>query len=69
MAAGVGAGIYKDIASAAKELVVWDRVYEPNMENKKVYDEIKIKFEKAYEAQLKLVDDNITASMWRAPGL
>jgi autoinducer 2 (AI-2) kinase len=69
MAAGTGAGIYKDIASTAKELVVWDRVYEPNLENKKVYDEIKIKFEKAYEVQLKLVDDNITASMWRAPGL
>jgi len=69
MAAGVGAGIYKDMASAAKDSVVWDRVYEPNLENKKVYDEIKIKFKKAYEAQLKLVDDNITASMWRAPGL
>jgi len=69
MAAGVGVGIYKDMVSAAKELVVWDKTYEPNMENKKIYDEIKIKFQKAYQAQLKLVDDNITASMWRAPGL
>lgn len=69
MAAGVGAGIYRDMVSAAKELVVWDKTYEPNMENKKVYDEIKIKFQRAYEAQLKLVDDNITTSMWRAPGL
>ncbi|MDD3443010.1 MAG: autoinducer-2 kinase [Sulfurimonas denitrificans] len=69
MAAGVGIGIYKDITEAAKKLVVWDRVYEPNMENKKIYDEIKIKFEKAYAVQLKLVDDSITTSMWRAPGL
>ena len=69
MAAGVGVGIYKDIPSAAKELVVWERVYKPNMENKKIYDEIKIKFKKAYEVQLKLVDDNITTSMWKAPGL
>jgi autoinducer 2 (AI-2) kinase len=69
MAAGVGAGIYENIASAAKELVVWDKVYKPNMQNKKIYDEIKIKFIKAYEAQLKLVDDNITTSMWKAPGL
>jgi autoinducer 2 (AI-2) kinase len=69
MAAGVGAGIYKDMVSAAKELVVWDEVYEPDLENKKVYDEIKIKFQRAYEAQLKLVDDNITTSMWRAPGI
>jgi len=69
MAAGVGVGIYKDMASAAKELVVWERVYEPNLENKKIYDEIKIRFKKAYEVQLKLVDDNITTSMWKAPGL
>ncbi|MCF6309072.1 MAG: autoinducer-2 kinase [Sulfurimonas sp.] len=69
MAAGVGAEIYDDIATAAKKLVVWDKIYEPNMENKKIYDEIKIKFKCAYEAQLKLVDDNITTSMWKAPGL
>lgn len=69
MAAGVGIGVYKSITDAARELVVWDKVYEPNFENKKVYDEIKVKFEKAYEVQLKLVDDNITTSMWKAPGL
>lgn len=68
MAAGVGCGIYKDLASAAQELVVWDKTYEPNLENKKVYDNLKIKWQEAYEVQLKLVDDNITTSMWRAPG-
>ncbi len=69
MAAGVGCGIYKNLTQAAKELVVWDKTYEPNVENKKIYDEIKINFQKAYETQLKLVDDNITTSMWKAPGL
>ena len=69
MAAGVGCGIYEDLASAAKELVVWDKTYEPNLENKKIYDKLKIKWQKAYEVQLKLVDDNITTSMWKAPGL
>ncbi len=69
MAAGVGCGIYKDLASAAKELVVWDKTYEPNLENKKIYDKLKIKWQEAYEVQLKLVDDNITTSMWKAPGL
>jgi autoinducer 2 (AI-2) kinase len=69
MAAGVGCGIYTSIASASKELVVWDKVYEPNMENHKKYQEIKDKWIKAYEVQLKLVDDNITTSMWKAPGL
>ncbi|EDZ62245.1 carbohydrate kinase, fggy [Sulfurimonas gotlandica GD1] len=69
MAAGVGAEIYTSVADAAKKLVVWDKIYEPNMQNNKTYNELKIRFEKAYEAQLKLVDDNITTSMWKAPGL
>jgi autoinducer 2 (AI-2) kinase len=69
MAAGVGCGIYADMTNAAKELVVWEKIYEPNLQNTKLYDEIKIKWATAYEAQLKLVDDNITTSMWKAPGL
>ncbi len=69
MAAGVGCGVYKNLVEAAKELVVWDKVYEPNAENKKIYDKIKKNWQKAYETQLKLVDKNITTSMWKAPGL
>ena len=69
MAAGVGAGLYKDLASAAKKLVVWDKTYEPNMQNKKIYDEQTKKFQLAYKAQLKLVDEGVTTSMWTAPGL
>ena len=69
MAAGVGSGIYNSLEAAAKELVVWEKSYTPNLENKKIYDKIKIEWQSAYEAQLKLVDDNITTSMWKAPGL
>ncbi len=69
MAAGVGVGIYKDMKSAAKALVAWERFYEPNQANKKVYEKLKIRWQAAYEVQLKLVDDNITHSMWKAPGL
>jgi autoinducer-2 kinase len=69
MSAGVGAGIYNSFTEAAKELVIWDKEYLPNMENKKIYDALKLKWQLAYEVQLKLVDDNITNSMWKAPGL
>jgi autoinducer 2 (AI-2) kinase len=69
MAAGVGVGIYKDISSAASELVVWEKTYEPDMENHEKYNEIKLNWQKAYEIQLELVDKNITTSMWKAPGL
>ena len=69
MAAGVGAGIYDSLESAAKKLVSWDREYEPNMNNKKIYDEIKFKWQEAYKAQLDLVDKGVTTSMWKAPGI
>ena len=69
MAAGVGCGVYKDLKSASKKLVEWDKTYYPNLENKKIYDEIKIKWQKAYKVQLALVDDGITESMWMAPGI
>lgn len=69
MSAGVGAGIYQDLKTAAKELVVWDKEYLPNMENKKLYDEIKQKLQEVYQKQLELVDKELTTSMWKAPGL
>ena len=69
IAAGVGAGVYKDIQSAAKTLVSWEKSYLPNMQSKAIYDEQKEKFEKAYAVQLGLVDAGVTTSMWRAPGI
>lgn len=69
MAAGVGAGIYKDISTAAKQLVQWDKIYTPNLDNKLLYNDIKIKWEEIYKEQLKLVDNNLTTSMWKAPGI
>jgi len=69
MSAGVGAGIYSSIVDASKELVVWDKTYKPNMDNHKLYQDIKEKFQIAYKKQLELVDENITTSMWKAPGL
>ena len=69
MSAGVGVGIYKNLQLAAKQLVVWDREYIPNLENKKQYDKIKIKWQKVYKKQLELVDQGLTTSMWKAPGL
>ena len=69
MAAGVGAGIYNDIATVAKELVSREKSYMPNPQNRAVYDDVTKKFLQAYKRQLELVDIGITASMWRAPGV
>ncbi len=69
MAAGVGAGIFETLSLASKELVVWDKEYLPNLENKKIYDDIKEKWIKIYNKQLELVDNGLTNSMWKAPGV
>ncbi|WP_428737108.1 autoinducer-2 kinase [Sulfurimonas sp.] len=69
MAAGVGAGVYNSLVEASKKLVKWEKTYTPNLENKEVYDNLKMKWKKAYQVQIKLVDDNITHPMWKAPGL
>lgn len=67
--AGYGTGIYADIASAAREVVQWDTTYQPDMKNHKVYYEIYETWRKVYKAQLDLVNENLTKSMWSAPGL
>ena len=69
MAAGVGAGVYKSLKEASQKLVSWEKTFEPNMQNYKQYNQIRENWKKAYKVQLKLVDENITKSMWKAPGL
>jgi autoinducer 2 (AI-2) kinase len=69
IAAGVGAGVYENIEKTAKELVVWDKSILPSQENHELYKEIREKWKIAYETQLSLVDEGVTTSLWKAPGL
>lgn len=68
-ASGAAIGEYGSISEAAENLVSWGKEYEPNGKNFELYQELSQKWQKAYNAQLKLVDDNITTSMWKAPGI
>jgi autoinducer 2 (AI-2) kinase len=69
MAAGVGAGVYESLAQAAQSLVVWEQTFEPVMDNVERYGEIKQQWQQIYAKQLALVDEGLTTSMWKAPGL
>ena len=69
MAAAIGCEQFYDFSEASDAWVSFETEYTPNKNNESVYKELKEKFVVAYEAQLKLVDDNITTSMWKAPGL
>ena len=67
--AGYGAGIYPDISEAARRLVKWDKVYQPNMEDHKIYEEMYGPWREVYRAHLALSDKGLTRYMWIAPGL
>lgn len=67
--AGYGVGLYPSLTEAARKLVRWDKVYQPNAENHAVYLAMLPKWKQMYAAQLKLSDDRVTRYMWCAPGL
>jgi len=67
--AGVAVGLYSDIDEACKSVVRMERVVEPNIPNSTIYDEMKNKWSEIYKRELSLVDDGLTTSMWKAPGI
>lgn len=67
--AGYGIGIFENISTTARNLVKWDRTYNPDMENNKIYKEQYAVWREAYAAQLVLCDRKLTKNMWIAPGL
>jgi autoinducer 2 (AI-2) kinase len=69
MAAAVGCGIFQNLQEAASSWVVWEREFSPNMQNHHAYKTIQKRWQKAYAKQVELVDEGITTSMWKAPGL
>jgi autoinducer-2 kinase len=69
MAAGVGAGVYSTLTEASTALVRWERDYTPNEEHTELYLETRERWRKAYATQRALVDEGVTESLWKAPGL
>ncbi|WP_314138921.1 autoinducer-2 kinase [Buttiauxella noackiae] len=69
IAAGVGAGLFNNLAETGERLVQWQREFTPNLAHRELYDEMKRKWLKVYADQLTLVDSGLTTSMWQAPGL
>lgn len=53
--AGYGVGIYPSIAEGAAICAKVDKTYTPNLENKKVYDEIVSSLERGLQSQSRFV--------------
>ncbi len=69
MCAGVGAKVYSSLKVASDKIVSFEKEYQPNLDNHKLYQALELKWIKIYEEQLKLVDQGLTTSMWKAPGV
>lgn len=69
IAAGVGAGVYSDLASAGEQLVEWETSYFPTAEHRQTYQDLKEKWISIYKEQLHLVDHGLTTPLWKATGL
>jgi len=67
--AGHGVGLYADISGTARKLVKWERIFTPDTDNHRVYEEMYAPWREVYQAQLALSDRGLTRYMWVAPGL
>jgi autoinducer 2 (AI-2) kinase len=68
MLAGIGAGVYPDIASAAREVVSFDRTVEPDPDTHRLYAGLYDSWLRVYAAQLGLVEEGLLRPLWRAAG-
>ena len=68
MLAGVGAGVYSDVAKAAKEVVSFDRTIEPDPQIHTRYLGLYDSWLRVYAAQLGMVEEGLLKPLWRAAG-
>lgn len=66
--AGVGAGVYPDIAGAGERFMREEKTYLPDEENHKAYLSLYEKWRMVYSTQLSNANAGLTRFMWNAPG-
>ncbi len=66
--AGIGAGVYPDVATAARQVVSFETTLDPDPEIHSRYRELYEKWTRVYNAQLALVEEGLLKPLWRAAG-
>ena len=66
--AGIGAGIYPDVATAGRQIVSFERTVDPDLEVHARYLELYANWLRVYEAQVRMVEGGLTRPLWRAAG-
>ncbi len=66
--AGVGVGIFRNLKETAKDLVKWERTFEPNQTTHGKYVKLYGQWRKVYEHSLEMVEEGLVQPMFRAAG-
>jgi autoinducer 2 (AI-2) kinase len=66
--AGIGAGIYPDVDTAARQVVSFETTLVPDPEVHSRYLDLYERWRRVYQAQLALVDEGLLKPLWRAAG-
>jgi autoinducer 2 (AI-2) kinase len=68
MFAGIGVGVYRDVASAAEQVVSFETTVDPDPATHRRYLELYENWNRIYQAQLGLVERGLLKPLWRAAG-
>jgi autoinducer 2 (AI-2) kinase len=68
MCAGLGAGLYTSLDSAAADMVRFERTIEPDRATHARYDELYQKWRLVYARQLEIAEAGLVLPLWRAAG-
>jgi len=68
MFAGIGAGVFPDVDTAARKVVSFEKTVDPDPETHSRYRELYENWIRVYDAQLGLVEEGILKPLWRAAG-
>jgi autoinducer 2 (AI-2) kinase len=66
--AGIGAGVFPDVATAAREVVSFEGTVDPDPEVHSRYRELYENWTRVYHSQLGLVEEGLLNPLWRAAG-
>lgn len=66
--AGLGVGLYDDLASIAQSVVSFEKTYEPDPATHRIYQELYEQWTQVYLRSLAMVEEGLVRPLWRAAG-
>ncbi len=66
--AGLGAGLYQDLRSVVRDIVSFEKTYEPDQAAHRVYQDLYEQWSRVYQRSLSMVEEGLLRPLWRAAG-